>query len=164
MAVDRLYRDRHGRSVSVHLAVFPRARRRRARPSAGSLLSGERLDAGRAEVPCLGGRRSEVGDRRSEVRPPTSDLRPPTCRERGEVPGRPAQAETACLLYWYQIDGAAYTSGDGQRRLLLACRGRPVRPPIVKVMLQTSGANTADAEKTLQALAGEVYQWSRGFH
>ena len=46
--------------------------------------------------------------------------------------------------------------------LLLACRGRPVRPPIVKVMLQTSAATPDEAQKTLQSLAGEVYAWTKG--
>jgi EpsI family protein len=74
------------------------------------------------------------------------------------------RGEKSYILYWYQIDGTAYYTGDRQRTLLLASRGRPVRPPVVKVMLQTSVANPAEAEKCLKSFAAEVYQWSRGFH
>ena len=71
--------------------------------------------------------------------------------------------ETGYLLYWYQVNGTAYCNGDRQRALLLACRGRPVRPPVVKVMLQTSAATPDEAQKTLQSLAGDVYAWTREF-
>jgi EpsI family protein len=146
MAIDRMYKDRGGRAVTVHLAVF------------------ERLPYGPAGPPhlpevCYPGAGWRLGEPKS------------VSLDQGDARGNVAkllpverQHEAAYVLYWYQMDGEAYYDGNSQRRHVLACRGRAFLPPIVKVMLQTSAANADEAEKTLKSFAGEVYNWTRNFH
>jgi hypothetical protein len=142
---DRQYRDPRGRTVSLHLAIFAKSEKPQGVPHPPEdcyLRSG--WTAGEPKYVSL----DQAGA--------TGNVAKFLPVERGGV--------SAGLMYWYQVEGAAYWNGDRQRSLLLACRGRPVRPPIVKVLLQASATNPGDAEKALASLAQEVYAWTRGFH
>jgi EpsI family protein len=74
------------------------------------------------------------------------------------------EGQICYVLYWYQIEGDAYCTPYQQRQIMLGWRGRSARPPILKVMLQTTAANADEAEKTLLSLATEIYKWTRAFH
>ncbi len=146
--VDRQYRDGRGRNVSLHFAVF------------------EKSQDGHLQVPphppenCYPAGGWTLGEPKS-----VSFVQGGAATENaGKLMPVERRGEKGYVLYWYQIDGTAYYDGNRQRNLLLACRGRPVRPPIVKVMLHTMATDPDEAEKTLKSLADEVYKWSRGFH
>lgn len=145
MAINRKYQDRNGRVILLHMAVFEKSNRAQGPPHMPEV--------------CF----SASGWKLSEPRYVSLDQSGATGNSAKFLPMERG-GEMGYLLFWYQIDGTAYCSGDSQRRLILACRGRPVRPPIVKVMLQTSAATPDEAQKTLQSFASEVFAWSRSFH
>ncbi len=146
MVLDRSYRDDRGHAVSLHIAVFDK------------LLFGASGPPHLPEV-CYPGAGWQLGEPKfialgdAGTTDNSAKLMP---AEKG--------GETALVLYWYQIDGKAYFSGDTQRQIVHGWRGRPTRPPIVKVLLQTSAANADKAEKSLTSFATEVFKWTRDFH
>ena len=144
MVLSRQYRNRAGRLASLHLAVFEGVDGPTAMPHSPEICypAGGWVLAEPKYIPL-----DQSG---------TTGLAKflPAAR----------QGQMAYVLYWYQIDGAAYCSGDRQRQLIHGLRGRALLPPIVKVMLHTAAASPDEAEKTLKSLAGEVYAWTRGFH
>jgi EpsI family protein len=144
--VDRQYRDRSGRLIVLHFAVFDK-------------FAGVHEGLMHPPDVCYNGSGWTLGE--------------PKDIPLGEEPGAEnaanllpveRQGQTAYVLHWFQIDGVPYHTYARQRSLLTATRGRPLRPPIVKVMLQTSAASPAEAEKTLTSFAAEVYKWTRDFH
>ena len=144
MAVDRQYRNQRGGVVSVHVAVFGKTDYITGLPHSPDI--------------CYPASGYKLGD------PKYISLDADATQNEAKFQNVVGHGKTEFLFYWYQIDGAAYCRGDRQRKLLLACRGRPLCPPIVKVMMQASAANPEDAEKTMKSLAAEVFKWSRGFH
>jgi EpsI family protein len=144
MAMDRRYRNRRGQAVSLHVAVFQLSRPQ-ALPHSPEVC----YPAG--------------GWQLGEPLPISLDQGGKTVNAAKLLPAE-RRGETVYVLYWYQIDGHAYYTGDRQRQLTLALRGRPARPPIVKVMLQTAASSPEDAEKILLPLAAEVFAWTSGFH
>jgi hypothetical protein len=139
--VDRNYRDRQGQTVSVHFAVFDKPFQIQGLWHPPEL--------------CYTTHGSHVGD----PKPIALDQAGALARL---IPAE-HQGETLYVLYWYQIDGNAFVTGDAQRKLLLSCRGRPTRPPIIKVMLQTTATSAEAAEKSLTAVARDVFKWTKDF-
>jgi len=145
MAVDRTYRDHQGRSVSLHAAVFAKPELANGLAHSPEICypsSGWRI--GEPKIVALD--RSGTTDNAAKLMP---------VERRGE---------TAYVLYWYQIDGHAYCTGDRQRQLIHGVRGRPTFPAIVKVMLHTVAPTPEAAEKTLMSLAAETFAWTQSFH
>jgi EpsI family protein len=145
MVRDRKYRDAGGRTVLLHMAVFEKT------PMLAHIMhppylcypaAGWRLGDPKDVILDQGGAKQNV-----------AQLLPVDRR-----------GEKNYVLYWYQIDGKTYYEGNRQRDILLACRGRPFRPPVVKFMLHTTATDADEAEKTMKSLASEVYKWSRDFH
>jgi EpsI family protein len=145
--VDREYRDRGGHVVGVYVAVF----RNSDKAQGGGILHSPDV--------CYEANGWSVGNPKSLP----LDHGGATQNLANLLPVK-RLGETAYVLYWYQIEGATYWTGNSQRRLIRACRGRPFRPPVVKVMLNTSAASPGDAEQALKSLATLVYEWSRNFH
>ncbi len=145
MVLDRQYRSRNGQVVTLHIAVFEKFHELSGLPHAPET--------------CYVGAGWHIGG----TTPVSLDQRGATGNV-GMLEQMTRQGETLDVLYWYQIDGSVYHMGFQQRSLLLACRGRPVLPPVVKVMLQTSAAMPDSAEKTLTSFAAEVFKWTREFH
>jgi EpsI family protein len=142
-ATNRLYRDRYGHVVSLHMAVF------------------DRLLYGATGAPHLPENCYRVNGWQI-LEPKLLPL-----DQNGDMAKlQPAQrhGENVWVLYWYQIDGRAYYNGDQQRRIVQGWRGRAQRPAIVKVMLQTTAAKADEAEKALKSLAAEVYKWTKDYH
>ena len=145
MAMDRKYIDRYGRAVSAHLAVFDR-------PTAAQGLI-------HAPEVCYPSHGWQLGE--AKLLPLT-----PTESPANQVKLLPVQSngQNAYVLYWYQIDGKAFCTGDQQRKCIQQLRGRPTFPPVVKVMLQTNAANPDQAEYVMMPLAAEIFAWTRDFH
>ena len=145
MVVNRQYRDRHNQVASLHLAVFDEVDGVTCIPHPPEMC-----------YPGAGWTFQEAKNISLDKDSATESVaRFQPIERRGEA---------GYLLYWYHFNGSTYYNKDGQRNLFLACRGRPVRTPIVKVLLQTSAASPADAEAALKSLGEKVYTWSRGFH
>ncbi|MGO9109686.1 MAG: exosortase C-terminal domain/associated protein EpsI [Thermoguttaceae bacterium] len=145
MQVSRQYRDGRGQEVSVGIAVFDKSEQIQGMPHLPGV--------------CYPANGWTLG----EPKYVSLDQGGGTEHLATFVPIQ-RHGERSYILYWYQIEGTTYLNGDTQRKLFLACRGRPFRPPIVKVLMQAPGASSDDTEKTLKLLAGDVFQWSRGFH
>ncbi len=144
MVTSRAYRDRRGRTVWIDLAAFD---------PVGTVIS---LPHNPEECyPSSGWNIGEPTYVSLEQGGPTQNTAKLLPVERN---GR-----TACVLFWYQVGGVAYTSNDRCRNLMLGYRGRPVLPPVVKVMLQTTAASAEEAEKTLTPLARDAFKWTREF-
>lgn len=144
--IDRTYKDHLGRAVSLHLAVFKHSK-------------GVIIELPHCPEECYPGSGWQLGDPKSVALDDvaaTQNLAKFSPVER--------QGQTNYIVYWYQVDGVPYFSRDRSRNLLLTYRGRPVLPPVVKVLLHSSAANADEAEKTLQSLAGEVFKWTKEFH
>jgi len=145
-AIDRTYKDHRGRAVSLHLAIFKHSK---------DVV----IELPHCPEECYPGSGWQLGEPKSVALDDvaaTQNLAKFLPVER--------QGQTDYIVYWYQVDGVAYSSRDRSRNLLLTYRGRPVLPPIVKVLLHTAAASPDEAEKTLTSLAGEVYKWTKGFH
>jgi EpsI family protein len=143
--VDRRYRNRRGQTVFLHLAVYGKPQFPTGLAHSPEICypaDGWRM--GEPKFIPMGG--PDQKDNLAKLLPI-------------ERPG-----ETDYVLCWYQIAGAVYCTGDRQRRLFPAQRGRPFFPPVVKVMLQTGATNAEEAEKTLTSLAAEAYKWTKAFH
>ncbi len=68
--------------------------------------------------------------------------------------GRPSY-----VLYWYELDGATFRTGDGLRAVLWNLRGRRSWPPMVKVILQTTAPDQQTAQQRLTEIAGPLRVW-----
>ncbi len=150
VAFDRVYSDNQGRNVSFHTALFD---------SSFHLNLSSLTTFVHPPEWCYPGSGWQITDNKivslDKVGASGNLARLLTVERKGE---------TAYVLYWYQIDGHAYCSGERQKELMLAWRGRPERSPIIKVMLQTSAANADDAEKIFTSIAGEAFKWTWSFH
>jgi len=145
MICDRSYRDRGGRTVSVHLAVFADIGDGHGLPHSPEIC-----------YPNNGWSLGEPKYLPLDQGDATKNL--------AEFVKAEQQGRAAYVLFWYQIDGRTYTTTDQQKSLILACRGRAFRPPSVKVMLQTDATTPDEAERTLKSFADLIYAWTRGFH
>jgi hypothetical protein len=145
MTIDRIYRNGHSQTISLHSAVFDR-------------LYGAQGLWHPPEV-CYSTHGWQIGDGKLlslDQAGATGDTARLISVER--------RGATDYVLYWYQIEGQAFCDGDRQRQIFLGCRGRSVCPPVVKVMLFASAPNAEEAEKTLLGFAGSVFAWTRQFH
>lgn len=69
--------------------------------------------------------------------------------------------QTLSVLYWYHIgDRVAVSYGD-MRRAYWSLRTKRIWPPVIKVMLQTSAADTDQALDRLESVALPVFEWTR---
>ncbi len=145
MAMDRKYTDRRGRAASAHLAVFDR-------PGAAQ---------GLIHVPevCYPAAGWQLGE--ATILSLTPSASP---ADQAKLLAVQRNSQNAYVLYWYQMEGKAYCTGDQQRKHIHSLRGRPTFPPVVKVMLQTDAANPDQAEQILMPLAKEIFAWSKDFH
>ncbi len=147
MAIDRLYRDKKGNTVSLHSAVFLEDFRTGVTgvphpPEICYPASGYQLAGG--ETVYLDAESS-----------PSRSARLLTFDKQGQ---------RIYCLFWYQLGGTTYCTGDAQRRLIHTFRGQTTWPPVVKVMLQTAAVDPAEAKSRLTALAALAFDWTRKFH
>lgn len=70
------------------------------------------------------------------------------------------EGERLQLLFWGQLGGELVVDRDGMRRVRRGLRGRQTWPPFIKVLLQTSAANSERGEARLRELASLVYAWT----
>ncbi len=143
MAIDRMYHDRRGNAISLHMAVFDKSDGFQGLPH-------------QPEV-CYTSGGWHMGDARPVSLDRTNDNLAKLCpvERRGD---------NCFVLYWYQIDGRSYFTGDRQRQIMLGLRGRATRPPVVKVMLHVNAANPVEAEKLVTSVASQVFAWTKDFH
>jgi len=65
------------------------------------------------------------------------------------------------VLYWFQMGNRFFGDRWEHRRARQQlCWGRTTWPPLVKVMLQTSGSDPAQAESRLRDVARLVFSWA----
>lgn len=145
MAMDRVYRDRRGQAVSVHLAVYQAHHGLQGMPH----MPDE----------CYSTSGWHLGDPKF-----ISIEQAGTSAATAKLLTGQRNYESVCVLYWYQIDGHVYSTLARMRQLSLGLRGRPTRPPVVKVMLQTSASDLESAGKILMPLANEIFNWTKDFH
>jgi EpsI family protein len=142
MATNRLYRERHG-VVSLHCAVFLEYGVRTLHPPE-LCYQGIGYTVAESQTVSIG-----VGAGHTRA------VRFLALEHGGQ---------REYCLYWYQIGDTTFWDGDGQRRAVLALRGREVRPPLIKVMLATTARSPEEAAASLKDLAESVYPWTRDFH
>ncbi len=65
------------------------------------------------------------------------------------------------VLYWYQLDAAQVLDAREMRAERWKLFGRREWPPLIKVMIQTSLAEPADAEEQMLAFASAVFAWTK---
>jgi EpsI family protein len=71
--------------------------------------------------------------------------------------------EAQQILFWYQVPGSTYVDCYGQRKAFSAYRGKPARPAVVKIVLQTAGPETELATDSLKNLAPLLYGWVKSY-
>ena len=142
--LERQYRDRIGHAVSLHVAVFENS-----------------MAQGLPHVPevCYTAGGWQLAEAKLFPLDPSSG---PT--NMAKLMGCSRHGENADCLYWYQIDGTAYVTGDRRGSSSSACVAGRSRPPVVKVMLFTNATNADEAEKLLKSFAAQVFAWTRNFH
>lgn len=136
--LDRVYRDDQNRIVSLHVALF------------------RDLDGGVFHSPINCYRSAgwrELGQ--AEVELP--------------IPGKPSipvslgtwerEGERILVMYWYQLDQQILFDRVGLGLARWKMRSEQNWPPLIKVLLQTSAADTEDAKKQIQFIAAKAYEW-----
>jgi len=68
------------------------------------------------------------------------------------------EMETRHILFWFQVPGATYVDGYGQREVFWSYRGRKTHPAVVKVTLETP-QNGEQATRSLKSFAPLVHAW-----
>ena len=63
------------------------------------------------------------------------------------------------VMYWYELNGEVFTTRDTMRTAMWDLRGTREWPPVIKVLLQVSAPNAADAKKQLVDLARPLRSW-----
>jgi hypothetical protein len=58
-----------------------------------------------------------------------------------------------CVLYWYQVAGQITVDRLGVLPIDRAVWWQPIRPPVLKVMLQTASSREDVAEERLRSMA-----------
>lgn len=140
--LERVYRSLAGHEVSLYVGVFP------------SFLPETGVTIPHPPQLCYPGIGFRILlDQDCNVRTPdgATSLARLLTMERNGTP--------AYLLYWYELDGATFTTGDGLRAALWKLRGRKSWPPLVKVMLQTTAPDPQTAQQQLKEIAGPVCGW-----
>lgn len=64
------------------------------------------------------------------------------------------------VLYWYQLDQSAVLNAQEMFRTRLRYRSQKSWPPLVKVMLETSGADQQSARQLLVDLGERIFDWT----
>lgn len=67
---------------------------------------------------------------------------------------------TASAIYWYQMGEQTYLNRDGSRPVRRSFWGTAVRPPLVKVLMQCSDAESPERDRCLKSLADSVYDFA----
>jgi hypothetical protein len=147
MAIDRLYRDKKGNAVSLQSAVFLKNFHRGVQ----GLIHPPEVCYPAAGYHAVDGETVYLDAEGS----PSRSARLLTFEKQGQ---------RICCLYWYQLGGTTYCTGDAQRRLIRGLRGQTTWPPVVKVMLETTAVNPAEAKSQLLALAALAFDWTCKFH
>jgi hypothetical protein len=68
------------------------------------------------------------------------------------------QSPSCLVAHWYYLDGRIFYGRDGLMKARWEMRGRESWPPMVKILLQTTGTSQADQEAVLQ-FSKQVHLW-----
>jgi len=136
--LDRVYRNDENRIVSLHVALF------------------RDLDSGVRHSPinCYRGNGwREVGRESVELALPDGSSIPVSLGtwER--------EGERILVMYWYQLDRQILFDRVGLGLARWEIRSQQDWPPLIKVLLQTSAADTDVARKRIQFIAAKAYEW-----
>jgi EpsI family protein len=136
--VDRAYRDNQNHVVSLHAALF------------------SDLDTGVRHSPinCYRGNGWREVDRKNVdlVLPDQSSI--PVCLTTWEREG-----QRVLVMYWYQLDEYILFGRWDLFWTRLAMQGKETWPAMVKVLLQTRADDKDEAERRIQTIAVDAYQW-----
>lgn len=137
----RIYQNASGDAVSLYVAIWQQFA----------------LPIGHPPERCYPAFGYQILERKTVRLNSRNDLNVPVrffCAERG--------GDRIGVLFWYQRGEKALVFDYWRRRVARSPKGRGVGPPLVKVMLQTSALDPADAEEQLKSIAAPVYAWTKG--
>lgn len=81
------------------------------------------------------------------------------CESRYDIP---ESGLTATALYWYQMGEQTYYNRSGARPVRQSFWGNSERPPLVKVLMQSTDPETDDRNRRMQGLADAVFDFVAG--